>query len=86
MQERMQQENERLIQQQREIERRVEQRRVEQRRMEQRLIEQEERARRSREHIRQARDVMRRELAVAREENGNSFLQISLHHTYKLNV
>jgi len=68
MQERMQQENERLIQQQREIERRVEQRRVEQRRMEQRLIEQEERARRSREHIRQARDVMRRELAAAREQ------------------
>lgn len=63
------------IQQQRAIERRMEQRRAEQRRLEQRLADQEERARQSREHIRQARDVMRREMQLQ--------VQRGLHHRMK---
>ena len=56
--------NERLIQVRRALERQAEQRRADQRRLEQRLAEQEAelaslRARQSREHIRQAHDVVR---------------------------
>ena len=66
------------IQQQRAIERRMEQRRAEQRRLEQRLADQEERARQSREHIRQARDVMRREMQLQ--------VQRGLHHRMKKKI
>ena len=67
------------IQQQRAIERRMEQRRAEQRRLEQRLADQEERARQSREHIRQARDVMRRDAAHVMQLR----VQRGLHHRIK---